>query len=196
MRKGEVALKVLETLGRAAADAATLLEVILSSPYGASLSRLKAEKRRIEKKGVRNNYGLQDRQRFYDLLYRLHKDGLIEKKIKDKKKVWHLTPEGKQETEQLKRYLAAKPPKRNYQRASEQELKIVAFDVPEKYGHKRFWLRMALKNLGFVMLQKSVWVGKNKLPQEFFEDVHKLGLLPYLEILAVTKTGSLKEITR
>ena len=46
------------------------------------------------------------------------------------------------------------------------------------------------------MLQRSVWVGKCKLPDELMDDLNTIGLLPYVEILAVTKRGSLKELTR
>ena len=197
MRKGEMALKVLEALEKAASDAATLIETIASSPYGSSLSRLEARRRYIEKRKSLTNYVLQNQQRLYDTLYRLHRDGLIKKEIADKRKIWHLTLKGKQESKWLRKYFSfSKPPQRVYQKVVEQELKIIAFDIPEKYKLKRWWLRKTLKSLGFTMLQKSVWVGKCKIPQEFIEDIYKFGLLPHLEVLAVTKTGSLKELTR
>jgi DNA-binding PadR family transcriptional regulator len=196
MKKGEAALRVLDFLGKVAADTATMIEAILSSPYGASFSRIDAEGRRIVKRKSREKYLRQERQRFYDLLYRLRKDNLIAKKTGGHRKIWQITPRGEQEIKSLKKYLVSKLPSGDYQKNADGELKIIAFDIPEKYKHKRVWLRRVLKNIGFTMLQRSVWVGKYKLPQEFLEDADKLGLLPYLEILAVTKTGSLKEITR
>jgi len=44
------------------------------------------------------------------------------------------------------------------------------------------------------MIQKSVWVGKIALPEEFLRDLHRLQLISYVEIFEVTRAGSLKHI--
>src|SRR3990172_4751526 len=44
------------------------------------------------------------------------------------------------------------------------------------------------------MIQKSVWSGKTKLPQEFISQLHELNLLSYVEIFTISKTGSLKKL--
>lgn len=88
------------------------------------------------------------------------------------------------------------PLQRSYRKdgnADGNELKIIAFDIPEKFRRKRNWLRKTLAGFGFTMLQKSVWAGKAALLHEFIEDLDTLSLTPYIEILAVTKTGSLKK---
>jgi hypothetical protein len=44
------------------------------------------------------------------------------------------------------------------------------------------------------MVQKSLWLGKVKIPEEFLVDIRKLSLLDYVEIFEITKTGSLKNL--
>ena len=195
MRKGQLVLKTLEALARVAMSTATVVEAILTSPYGTSYGRLQKRAREIEQEREKAKQKSREQRQIYDLIYRLNRDGLIARK-KSGSKLWQLTIKGKNELTTLKKYLAEQPERKSYKKENGSELKIVAFDIPEKYKRRRNWLRAVLKNLGFTMLQKSVWVGKNKLPEEFIGDVHKLGLLSYLEILAVTKSGSLKEITR
>ena len=71
---------------------------------------------------------------------------------------------------------------------------IFAFDVPEKEKRKRGWLRTVLRRLDFTMIQKSVWVGKSKIPQEFLEDIYRFKMVDFVEIFEVSKTGSLRHI--
>lgn len=44
---------------------------------------------------------------------------------------------------------------------------ILMYDVPDLKKKERDWLRRQLKNFGFIMIQKSVWVGPSPLPNEF-----------------------------
>jgi DNA-binding transcriptional regulator PaaX len=44
---------------------------------------------------------------------------------------------------------------------------IVMFDVPTERKGEREWLRWHLKKFGYLMIQKSVWVGPSPLPNEF-----------------------------
>ena len=44
------------------------------------------------------------------------------------------------------------------------------------------------------MLQKSVWIGKTILPEELLDDLERLNLLSYVEIFAITKTGTIKQL--
>ncbi len=73
-------------------------------------------------------------------------------------------------------------------------MKIVLFDIPEKESAQRAWLREVLKNLKFTMLQKSVWVGNSSLPEEFMNDLRARGIDKFVEILAVTKSGTLRQL--
>ena len=53
---------------------------------------------------------------------------------------------------------------------------LLVYDVPEEMKNERDWFRRQLKNFGFVMIQKSVWVGPSPLPKEF---------LDYLKIIKI-----------
>ena len=68
------------------------------------------------------------------------------------------------------------------------------FDIPEKEKWKRVWLREVLGLCGFKMLQRSVWAGKNKIPEEFLADLRNFNMLEYVHIFEVSKKGTLKEI--
>ncbi len=46
---------------------------------------------------------------------------------------------------------------------------VLSFDIPVKDNSKRDALRWILKKFGFFQLQRSVWVGPNKLAQDIWE---------------------------
>ena len=71
---------------------------------------------------------------------------------------------------------------------------IIAFDIPEKERGRRSWLREALRNLGMKMVQKSVWMGKVKIPEAFLNDLRSFHLVDYVEVFEITKTGSLEHL--
>ena len=86
------------------------------------------------------------------------------------------------------------PDNGRYKTESDDELKIIIFDIPEKERQKRDWLRSVLKNLKFSMLQKSVWAGKIKLPKQFLEDLSKNKIIPYVDIFTISKRVSLRKL--
>jgi DNA-binding PadR family transcriptional regulator len=131
------------------------------------------------------------RHNLYSLLYKLQKQGLIEKDKKDNKTFWRITIAGKKKLEALKNVFYL--PKRNYKKEKDEGFNVVIFDIPEKERFKRKWLRSQLISLGFSMLQKSVWIGKNKLPKEFLNDLNYLGLIDFIQIFKISKTGTIKE---
>ena len=45
---------------------------------------------------------------------------------------------------------------------------IVAFDIPECERRKRVWLRSALKNIGFNLIQKAYGPEKSKYRNNFW----------------------------
>jgi hypothetical protein len=71
---------------------------------------------------------------------------------------------------------------------------IVSYDLPISYNRERDLLRGVLLALGFNKIHQSVWVGKVKIPTTFIHDLQKLSILRFIEILEVTKHGSLKPI--
>ncbi len=44
------------------------------------------------------------------------------------------------------------------------------------------------------MAQKSVWIGKTKVPQKFLNDLDDLDISDYVEIFTVNKSGSLRKL--
>jgi DNA-binding transcriptional regulator PaaX len=137
----------------------------------------------------------EERQRFYNLLYQLKKQGFVEKKSKGKNGFWKLTFRGLQYLKNLKHKKRQNPVaflkpedviKKDY-------LKVIVFDIPEKKRKERRWLRQTLTNFNFSILQKSVWIGETQLPENFFHALKELDLLSYIHIFAVNKekTGTL-----
>ena len=195
MKINRLTEKFLSVLAEEIMATGDLIDAVLSSPYGASQYRLQKELRKIENKRIDQERELEKRRRFHDLLYRLHRDGLIERTLnRDNKRAWKITKTGENRLPDLK---SNRPlPAKQYSKQNDGILKIVAFDIPEKYRRTRDWLRSALTNLGFEIIQKSVWVGKAKLPEEFMNALQDLNIVSFVEIFAVTKTGSLKKLHR
>lgn len=192
--KGENKLKILEFLAEGDQLISDLL-FIFTLPYGTSYSRmdyLVAQRQGVWAKKIIKK---EKKQNFYDLLYRLRKEGLISECKKNQGCFFKISSKGEKILEALRLKRANALPAASYKTESDNLLKIVIFDIPEKERRKRDWLRAALKNLEFNMLQKSVWAGKIKLPQEFLADLNKLNLLSYVEIFAISRTGSLKQLT-
>lgn len=130
------------------------------------------------------------RQRIYALISQLRDDGLI-RKVGD---AWRITSKGRIKSRRLKSDLANALPSRIYSKAPSHEFVIVTFDVPEKFKSKRNWLRTSLRNLGFAMLQRSVWVGKVVIPENFLEDLKDIGLFNCVEIFSVGKAGTIRRM--
>ncbi|OIO48294.1 MAG: hypothetical protein AUJ32_00885 [Parcubacteria group bacterium CG1_02_40_82] len=191
--KGEIKLKILEFLEGSAQFVDDML-FVFSLPHGTSYSKMEyfLEKRREQAdKIVPKQIRKQTRQCFNVFFYRLKKDGLVEKKNKNKKSLLKLTPKGREILQKLRSTIL---PNNKYKSQSNDTLKIVIFDIPEREREKRDWLRIALKNLNFNMVQKSVWIGKAKLPKEFVQDLNRMNIFTYVEIFAVTKAGSLRSL--
>ena len=46
---------------------------------------------------------------------------------------------------------------------------LLIYDIPETMKKERDWFRRQLKNFGFIMIQKSVWVGPSPLSKDFLD---------------------------
>ncbi|MDP3991333.1 MAG: hypothetical protein U1C56_01140 [Candidatus Curtissbacteria bacterium] len=189
MARGEITKRILEHLTDASADIAYLFAAIIISPYGASGKQIERKMWELREGTGRNKSDLErikrKQQSFYSTLYRLQRQGFI-KKTKDRNLT--ATILGKEKYKKILKRL----PSRSHKPQRDDSLKVVIFDIPEKEKYKRDWLRDQLQDLGFKMLQKSVWIGRRKLPGEFMEDIRDLKLLPYVEIFSVIKTGSIQ----
>lgn len=129
-----------------------------------------------------------NKQQFYALLSKLKKQGLVESKKSDRGIFWKVTKIG------FGRLANWRENRTDYEVSSDNKLKIIAFDIPEKERRKRAWLREVLRLLGFRMLQKSLWVGKSKIPEDFLSALKRKNLIEYIHILELGKTGTLLEL--
>ncbi|MBI2506942.1 MAG: hypothetical protein HYW00_02285 [Candidatus Colwellbacteria bacterium] len=189
MKKGELTKRILEHLADASVDMVYLFAAVIACPYGASRGQIEKKMRELrESGGIVSDLEMKRRQQnFYSMVGKLQREGFI-KKTKDRK--LFITILGKKKYEKILNRL----PRRHYKPQVDDSLKVVIFDIPEKQKHKREWLRGQLQDLGFKMIQKSVWMGKRKFPKEFLEDIRDLKLLAYVEIFSVTKTGSMRPL--
>ena len=92
------------------------------------------------------------------ILWRLQKKGLVEKK----KSGFQITK------------LGLKTVKEFQEKEEEQwdgKWRIVMFDIPEKNRDGRNWLRWQLISLEYKPIQKSVFMGKSPLAEDFYEEI-------------------------
>lgn len=103
-------------------------------------------------------------------VYRLLQQGLITTSVNSGKYFkYRLTIDGYQKI-LLSKINRSKTP------VSDNKATIIIFDIPEaKAKHRGFLRRLLLKN-GFTSLQKSVFVSRYELPDEFFELLRGLGI--------------------
>lgn len=174
--------------------------VVVSMPYGSSYRRLShALERRISMRHQESTresaLSFQERRTFSSILSRLKKDGLIATTRQESTRYIKITPRGVKKLGHfaMKKY-SDTPPRPIYPKEKGREVILIMFDIPERQKHKRAWLRRTLEMLEFRILQKSVWIGTTKIPGLFLDDLKQYGILPYVEILAITKSGTLKDV--
>ena len=195
MARGEIVFKILEFLQGGTEATAGLLD-IFTSDYHSSYRKMK----RMIRHGpppLKINWASdnQKSQQFYSLLNQLKNQGLVRKEKSEHKRgsLWRITGKGLAKLKLIRgrRFLNKKSA--NYKRESDDKIKVVIFDIPEKERGKRTWLRIALIILGFSMLQRSVWVGKNKIPEQFISDLKERDMLSYVQIFEISKKGTIAQ---
>ena len=200
MKQPTIRLRVLEKLAETALGAADFFEAFLRAGYGASMRGIDFEiskiRRERERYRARTAAQRQARQRYHQLVYFLKRDGLIaQEQVRRAEPKFLLTARGKRYLAAVRERLTGTAlPTPEYPRASGDRLLIVTFDVPEKQRRKRDWLREVLKHLGLRMVQRSVWIGRTKMPRAFLDDLGRLRLSTFVEIFEVSKFGSLRHL--
>lgn len=172
--------KILEIAAEGAVTTVEVITAILDSGYGASYSKIDRNFNRLESNRISKKASIEERHRFYNLISKLKREGLISGKDKIS-----ITQLGKTK-------LAKAKSKFKYYKESDDTTKIVIFDIPEKNKSKRDWLRKNLVDLGFKMLQKSVWIGKVKIPEEFISDIRLMKIIENIHIFTADKLGSIE----
>ena len=92
---------------------------------------------------------------------KLIKDNYLRKKTRDKEEYLFITSKGKRELINFE-IDNIKIKKQKW----DGKWRIVVFDIPEKYRTARNVLRSKLKEIGFIIMQKSVWVCPYECEQE------------------------------
>lgn len=106
-------------------------------------------------------------------LSRLKKRGLVQ----NKERAWFITAKGIAHISRKKLFkfsVSANVSKKS-------KNMIVAFDIPESFKRERDLLREALKNVGFEMLQKSVWFGPAPLPRDLIFALKEIKILNFIK---------------
>jgi DNA-binding PadR family transcriptional regulator len=205
---GELSAGVLKKLDAGELAMNDLFDFIASGGIryrsrGLSGEDFKAFKRRSWQRRVAmnaNQLAAKEKQSFYNLMYRLHEQGLVEKEKRGTKTVLSITQKGKEKYCALKKYLSKKDPTErpamipsDYPKIKSSSSVIISFDIPEKENYKRAWLRSVLRNLNYTILHESVWMGKNTLPRELLDDCRRMKLTKYIHIFSVLKKGTIPE---
>lgn len=191
--RGAITLEILESLQLAAATVGEIADIITYCGKDAHYRRLRKlptqlpERRPLFAKTIGR---LREQQRINKMIYKLQSQGLVSKTETNRR--WGITSLGTKRLSVMQdRYVEKNriPEKSN-------EVKIITFDIPENRRSHREWLREALKNLGCTMLQRSVWIGNVVIPETFVEELRSRDIFPFVEILAVTKSGTLKQLNK
>jgi len=104
------------------------------------------------------------RTRFSQFIYYLKKKGYIKIKELEEKDAVILTEQG------LKKALKVKRENKKLKKRKDNKIIMVLYDIPKKKKTKRDILRGHLKNLGFELFQKSVWVS----PYDVLDDIKQI----------------------
>lgn len=189
--KGIVTFTILESLREGPGFFSDLFTAYLSAGYGASFGKLEYERRKAEdrrlKRKIEREEENQKKEQCRKMIYYLTQSGLIVKK----NDIFKITKKGKEKQKKLKEKLLKSLPTIDYPRIKSNKFILISFDVPEKERRKRAWLRDVLKYFDFQMVHQSAWVGFTAIPEEFIEDLSRIGLADKVEIIEVASKGTL-----
>lgn len=116
-------------------------------------------------------------------LKNLEKNGLISIRQDGDKILIELTKNGQKKILTYKLdELRIKPAKK-----WDRKWRVVIFDIPEKFKRNRYEFSFRLKTLGFIQLQKSVWICPYPCEDEvdFLKEIYLIG--PFVRIMTVEK---------
>ncbi len=158
--------------------------MILNGPGTAqALYRMTKEgMHRRNKKNARNDL---QKTAFRTVLTRLKDQGLV---ANPSRGVWQATKKA------IGIYATVRGKEKSYEKFVAEHGKkrdtIVIFDVPKKKGSLRHRLRAELVELGYELLQKSVWIGGGPLPEGFMNFLKSADLLATVHIFRIEKRGT------
>ncbi len=114
-----------------------------------------------------------DYKEFYNTLFRLAENGLIEKSRQGGQLTASITLEGKKLMGRIQPH-------------KDGVWKIVIFDIPEKQKYVRTVLRAKLKSLHFKKWQNSIWISPFKLDEEIEKELKEIGKKFFVRLIKTT----------
>ncbi len=74
---------------------------------------------------------------------------------------------------------------------------IIMYDIPHNLKKERDWFRRQLIKFGYIMIQKSVWVGPSPLPGDFLGYMKEIKIEDKLKTLKLAKpyNSSISKLT-
>jgi hypothetical protein len=185
--KGEIIYKILNSLENEIVNYIDFTNAFLRAGYGAMGGKIRYEFSKIQDKRTNEQFKKDKVLKFKKYLSKLKNEGLI---MENNLRQIYLSDKGKKKLCNLKNSFSLN--KDLYNKKSGDKVVVVSYDIPIAFNRERNILRNMLQTLGFNLIHKSVWVGKVLLPERFIGDLDKLGIIDYVEILEVTKNGTLK----
>jgi DNA-binding PadR family transcriptional regulator len=191
---------ILKILSDSASGIMEFAIAINRAEYGASQNMIRMELDNISENKFLDSKEkellLKSKKCCYATVTSLLKDGLVRKEGFGRKIYLAITKKGKERLNLLEERakINLSPTKSKSLKKKSDRVIIISYDISEKESWKRLWLRKNLINLGFIMIQKSVWCGKVQLPHEFIDDLKTLNLIEKVQIFSPDKLGTLKLI--
>ena len=187
--RGDMLFKILGFLENQSAEVTDLFGAFLDAGYGASMGRVEHKYRIRHEKRYVQQINRDKKRHLQKYLFKLKTDGLI---LENASQQIKLSAKGAKKLGLLKKNRILD--RSLYKKEIGDRVIIISYDIPVYFNRERNTLRDILRILGFKMVHKSVWIGKVKIPKQFIVALEKFEILKYVEILEVTKNGSLKEI--
>ena len=179
--KGEIIYKILNSLGDGMLDYVDFTNAFMKAGYGATGNKINYEFSKIQNRRISLEINRQKINNLKKYLQKLKSEGLI---LESNSKQIYLSNKGKNKLNNFQNSFSLN--KNLYQPKTGDRVIIISYDIPVAFNKERNILRDMLRTLGFNL------VGKVLLPVRFLADLSRLGILEYLEILEVTKNGTLK----
>lgn len=192
--RGKIIFSILDILEETAGSFGDLFIAYLNAGYGASAGKLSFELNKAQearwKIKLKREKEAEKRKQCAKMIYYLKKSGLIA----EKKGIFNITKRGREKKKQLIEKSLKSLPIIDYPKIKSNQPILISFDIPEKERGKRDWLRDALNYLDFKMVHKSVWLGFVKAPEEFVRDLSRIGLTDFIEIIEISRSGTLQKL--
>ena len=161
--------------------------VIHRAGYGASIGVMECEQRKLDRERLQKKMNAEIKQKLNKHISRLKCEGLIE--VHDG--AVSISIKGIEQLKTISPRRAVRLDPAAYTGEPSNKFAVVSYDIPTSFNRERNAVRLALNALGFEMLHRSVWYGKNKIPEQFIRDLELLGVLKFVKIFEVTKTGTI-----